>query len=453
VSDTSRKSAGLLNKEPLYPAIGGLAPNSICRWSPFGALHRAQDSILAGARRVVVDWSIGGADAFAQPDGTDDPGDPTPVGAQVYPIADWRRVGAYRVNVSPGCGLVARVLYAPSGIVQKQSGANWIPDGVWAAVRIGHAWYESPSGSSTAMAYRSINLEGSGLGEWGGGEPEQGGHWWNLVRTKDITGIHPAQYLQDPDVAVEYSEHASVELHVEVKGGARILQIVVYEVPLAHVQAHDNASLKSAHAAPASLAPFTPMPMLKGSDGATYDENRHGITQVMQVAERQSERLGPHIFSLSSWRESDASIWDQAEQNPFTTSSASFVDIMGSGTTTWSNESRGWIVAGSNAKLHRLCDPRLIMRNGAAAVVPVRVRVDASQSAGTGTLRVQSSAYEWVDVSITGARAWYTMVGYLASQVYGDQHIANLQVFVRCTAGTLSVYNVTCCFGQWDAAI
>lgn len=458
MSDTSRKSASLLNKEPLYPAIGGLAPNTPCRWSPFGALHRAQDTVLAGARRVLVDWSLSGAEAFAQPDGSADPGDLVAPVAQAYPDSTtWRRIGTYRINVSPGCGLAARVFYVPSGLTQKPvtpvGFGDHASDGVWAAVRVGHRWYESPSGSSTTLAYKSTNLPGSDLGDYGGGEPAQGGGWWPLVDYEDIKGIYPAQYLHDPDVAVEYSEHASVELRLEVKGGARLLQIVVYEVPLSHVQAHDNTGLKSAHAAPSSLAPFTPMPMLKGSDGATYNENRHGITQTMQVAERQSERLGPHLFSISSWRESDASIWDQAEQNPFTTSSASFVDLTGSGLTSYDEENRGWIVAGSNAKLHRLCDPGLVMRGGVAAVVPVRIRVDASQSAGTGTLRVQSSDYEWVDVSITGARAWYTMVGYLASQTYGDQHVANVQVFFRCTAGTLSVYNVTACFGQWAVQV
>jgi hypothetical protein len=93
------------------------------------------------------------------------------------------------------------------------------------------------------------------------------------------------------------------------------------------------------------------------------------------------------------------------------------------------------------------------MREGAAAVVPVRVWVDASQSAGTGTLRVQSSAYEWVDVPVTGARDWYSIPGYLLSQVYGDQHIANVQIFFRCTAGTLSVYNACVDFGAWAVQI
>jgi hypothetical protein len=450
MADSSYKGADIEAKTPGTPAIGPLAPNTSCRWSPFGSLHRWQDAVLGGSRRVVAEWSIGGADAFAQPDGTADPGYPTPVGAQVYPINDWRIIGTYRANVTPGCELRARVVYAPAGLVQKAIGPNWTTDGAWAALRIGHLWAQTPSGSATSVAYKSITMEGSDLGEWGGGEPAQGAGWWGLVRYKDIPHIRPAQFLQNPVIAARYSEWAYVNLTIEVQGGARPLHVIVYEHPLSHVQEHDDDGLKSAHAAPAGNAPMTLVPMTKAVDGTTYEEHRHGVTQTMQVAERQSERLGPRILHVTSWRESDATIWDQAEQNPFTTASASFEDIKGTGITTYDEENPGWIVAGSNAKLHRLCDPNLIMRGGVAAVVPVRVRVDASRSAGTGTLRVQSGPYEWVDVSITGTRAWYTAVGYLKSQVYGDHHEANVMIFVLCSGGgTLSVYNVCVDYGAW----
>lgn len=460
MSDTQYKGVDLLGKSPGLPAIGPLAANTACRWSPFGSLHRMQDRVLSGSRRVVAEWSLGGADAFAQPDGTVDPFSDS--ATNDYPDADvWRRLGSYRASVSPGCELRARVLYVPAGLTQKftvDTNADLIADaytsdGAWAALRIGHAWAQSPTGASTAIAYKSITMEGSTIGDFGGGEPAQGGGWWNLVRRKDIVDIRPANFLTTPATAEDYSEWAQVELRLEVRGGARVLHVVVYEHPISHVQAHDNTGLKSAHAAPEGNATMTLVPMTKAVDGPTYDENRHGLTQTMQVAERQSERLGPRILHVTSWRESDAAIWDQAEQNPFTTASASLVDILGSGLTTWDAENRGWIVAGSNAKLHRLCDPNLILR-GEAAVVPVRVWVDASRTAGTGVVRVQSSAYEWADVDVTGARDWYTMTGHLASQVYGDHHAANVQIFVRCSGGgTLSVYNVCVDFGAWALQI
>jgi hypothetical protein len=96
-----------------------------------------------------------------------------------------------------------------------------------------------------------------------------------------------------------------------------------------------------------------------------------------------------------------------------------------------------------------LCDPNKIMAGGAAAVVPVRVRMDAVVSAGTGTVRVQSSPCEWVDTTIGTLRGWYTAVGYLETQVAGDHSWATLRVFIRAAGGTLSLYGVSVDFGSW----
>ncbi len=458
MSDTEYKGRNLIGLEPGEPAIGGLAPMTLCRWEPLGGLERAQDRIVAGAwGRTVADWSLSGATDWAQPNGTSDPN--THLANNIYPdAAVWRRLGTYRVNVTPGCQLEARVFYCPAGLTQKftdDTDLNGTPDayesaGAWAELRIGHAWQQTPGGATTPIAYRSMSMEGSLNGTWGGAENTGvAGQNWNDLKDDYIFDIRPAGYTTDPSVAAAYSEWSTVELRIEVRGGARVQQVVIYEVPLAHVQDHDNAGLKSVHAMPAGLAPQMPMPMIKPPNGATWDENRFGITQLMQVAERQSERLGPRLMHVSSWRESDASIWDQTEQNPFTTTSPTFVALDGSGLTQWSAESHGWIIAGAHAKLHRLCEPRLIARDGAFAVMPVRVRIDASQSAGTGTVRVQSGPFDWVDVPITGARAWSTLTGYLESQVYADHHWANVQVFVRCTSGTLSVYNVVVDYNAW----
>lgn len=449
MADTEYKGKALIGLEPGEPAIGGLAPLSLARWEPLGALERAQDRIVTGALgRVVVDWSISGATDWNVPNGTVDP---TSAAPNIYPEHDvWRRIATQRVNVTPGCELRAKVLYLPSGLTQKVGGAAFVSAGAWAELRIGHAWAETPAGATTAIAYRSVVMDGATQGTWGGLENSGvAGQNWNDMREADIVDIRPATYTTDPTVAVDYSEWSTVELRLEVRGGARVHQVVIYEVPIAHVQLHSNASLKSVHAMPNTQQPLTAVPQIKPPNGATYQENRFGVTQLMQVAERQSERLGPRLFHINSWRESDASLWDQAEANPYTTTSATFVAMDGSGLTTWSPEAHGWIVAGAHAKLHRLCEPRLIAPGGCFAVIPVRIRVNAVQSAGTGTVRVQSGPYEWVDVSITGARAWYTMTGYLLSQVYPDHHEAVLQIFVRCTAGTLSIYNVVGDFNKW----
>ena len=351
-----------------------------------------------------------------------------------------------RVLVTPGCELAARVFYCPAGIV-----TNSIDEaaGIWAEVRIGATW--TNGSSSVGPNYRGCLMEGAQGGTYGGAQNSEAGANWADLRHRDILEIRPPGFTSDPDVSSVYSEWSSVELQLEIRGGARVTQVVIYEVPLAHVQAHDDAGEKSVHALPTSMAPQTPLPQSEPGQPAVYEEHRAGLGQLQDVAQRQSERLGPRIASIHSWRESDTSIWQQTEANALTTASATMVDLFNSAITTYSQDNPGWIVAAGHAKLHRLCEPRRIMRGGGAAVVPVRVRVDASRSAGTGVVRVRSGAYEWIDVNVTGGRAWYTATGYLESQVYGDHSWANLQLFGQCSGGgTLSVFNVSVDFGAWD---
>lgn len=451
MADTQYKTRSLVGLDPIYPAIGALLPLTPCRWAPFGALMRAQDTIPATSRRVVAEWSLSGADDFAQPDGTSDPGDALdPVAAQIYPDNSWRTLGNYQAHVTPGCELRAHVLYCPAGIVQKQVapvvGDTWAIDGAWAELRIAATW--TGPGATVGPLYHTISMEGADGGTYTGAEPTEDGGCWQVVREKQIVKIRPLGYDTTPATAQDYSEWSDVLLAIQVRGGARVIHVIVYEVPLAHVTLHSDTSLQSIHAAPPSMLPMTPAPMIRAPNGATYNERRHGTRKTMEVAERQSERLGPRIAHWTCWDESDASIWDQAEGNPWTTSSASFVEITPSASpaATYDTTMRGHVVGGAHAQLHRLCDPSLIMRMQ-GAVVPARVRVDASRSAGTGTVRVQCGEYEWVDVSITGGRAWYEATGYLASQVHADHDGPPLARWGRTTAGTLSVYSISIDFG------
>lgn len=446
MSNTQYKMKLLRGLELAYPAIGGLAANTLMRWEPFAAAARAQDTIPASSRRVVADWSISGAIDWAQPNGS---AIPNPASGHVYPYPVWRRAGTYHAMVTPGCELRARVFFLPSGLVQKDN----VPvvdesDGAWAKVRIGTIW--TNGGTSTGPHYRECSLPGSTQGTYGGFEETAPGANWAEEDYRDIVDIRPPTFLSDPAIGSKYSEWSSVEIRIEFMGGARITQVVVYEVPLVHVQAH-NASDTSVHAMPGGGSPLTPMPQDDAADGVTYQENRFSTTQMRRVADRQSERLGPRILHWSSWDESTISVLTDTENDPVTFTLNAFRDLLGDTTlSTYAQDNPGWIVAAAHAKLHRLCEPRLIMPGGVAAVVPVRVRVDASRSAGDGIVRVQSGPYEWVDVNITGGRGWYTMVGRLETQVTPDHSWANLQVFARVASGTLSVWNICVDFGAWD---
>jgi len=449
VTNEQYKAKTLTGLDPTSPAIGGLAPWTRLRWSPFGAVMRAQDTVPATSRRTVAAWSLSGATDWAQQPGTVDPGVAAPTG-HVYPTdTTWRTLGTYQAHVTPGCELRAQVLYCPAGLTQFDTGGgvNFASAGAWAELRVRATW---TNGASTdGPNDHACTMEGSNKGDYGGLENSGAGQNWNDLREKQIVNIRPAEYLTDPTVAVAFSEWSDVLLQIQVRGGARVVAVRVYEVPRAHVTLHSNAGLTSVHAMPPSLAPQTSFPQTKATDGTTYEEHRFGSVRTLQVAERQSERLGPRPFCFSTWNESTHDTLTDTDVDPLTTASSSLVDLFNSSITAYDDNNPGWIIDGSNAQLHRLCDARLIAR-GRFAVIPVRVRVDASRSAGTGTVRVQSGPYEWVDVSITGARDWYEAVGYLRSQVFADHNSASCQVFGRCSGGgTLSLYGVSVDFGQW----
>lgn len=449
MSDDEFKARTLVGLVPTEPALGGLAPNSLLRWPPMRGLLRAQDTVPATSRRIVASWSLSGARGWAQPDGAANPGVPTPT-SHLYPDGTvWRTRGTWQAHVTPGCELEAHVLYCPAGLVQTDvgGGVNFASDGAWGEVRILATW--TSGGSSDGPNEHGIVMEGSSNGPYGGQDNAAAGENWADLKARKVVGIRPAEFTTDPDVAVAFSEWADVELELQERGGSRLVGVVIYERPRAHVTLHTDDGLVSVHAAPAGSGALTPYPMTKAPDGATYEEHRCGTRRTAQVSQRQSDRLGPRPVFGQIWDEDAIDVLTDTEAAPITTTSTSFVDLFDAEITDYDDDNPGWIVAASNAQLARLSGSALIAR-GEFAVVPVRVRVEAGASGGTGTVRVQSGPYEWVDVSITGARGWYEAVGFMRSQVFADHNVGTCQARIRTSAGTLSVYGTPSVdFGHW----
>lgn len=449
MSDAQYKTRQLQGLDPVSPSVGGLAPMTPVRWAPVGAVMRAQDTVPATTRRILARWSLSGAADWAQPRGTDDPAGGVGNPAQ-YPEDAWRSLGTFSAHVTPGCELAAYVVRCPSGIVQQYVVASneYVIDGIWAQVRLGVTW--SNGASSTGPHYRTAQIEGTPAGDYGGQEAMGAGQNWSQTKVTSLGRHRPPTYLTTPADAATYSEWSDVELELGIRGGARIVEFVICEQPIAHTTVNTDDGLTSVHAMPASLAALTPGPMTKAPDGATYEEHRHGTRRTMQVAERQSERLGPRIMAWSCYDESDTDIWDQAEGNPVTRASAALVHLLdsGIGVADYTADTFGWVVGSAYAQLARLADPTCIARTDFSAI-PVRVRVDASQSAGTGTVRVQCGPYDWVDVTVTGVRATWEWTGIIEGQVYPDDEAYPLVVWVGSSGGTLSVYSVSVDFGTW----
>lgn len=447
MSNDQYKVKSLVGLQPTRPAIGNLRANSVLRHAPFLGTMRAQDTVPATSRRTLASWSLAGADDWAQPNGSTDP-DAGGASPQAYPTDTWRTLQDVRAHVTPGCILRGLVLYCPAGLVHK-GGGPWESDGAWAEARVLATWTNGVN--TDGPNAHSILMEGSQKGTYTGLENSGAGQNWSDLRRKAIYGIEPAEFTTDPTVAVAFSEWSDVRLQLQVRGGARVVAFLVYEVPRAHATLHSNSGLTSVHAIPATNGQLTPMPMTTAPDGTDYDEYRFGTLRTMQVAERQSERLGPRILHGGAWNEDTIDVLTDTEADPIAVTSASFVDIFDSSITSWAETNPGYLITGSNAQLHRWNDPTLIAA-GRFAVVPVRVRIDATPAAaGTAVVRVQSGPYEWIDVTIAGggARAIFTAIGFLRSQVFADHNVSTCQILARTSSGTLNLRNWSIDFGHW----
>lgn len=447
MSDSQWKSKKLAGLAPAFPAIGGLSANTLMRWSPLRAALEAQDHVPAQSRRVLAEYSLSGSDEWECPDDT--AGDPNNAGgAQLYPGGTWRTVGTFWSKLTPGCQLEAHVTFAPAGTVQKDTGGGfWIHDGAWAEFRAAVTWYHS--GGSTGPHYFAIAMSGSGLGAYGGGEQTDPAAEWGALDEKWLEGIRPPAFDGTSATAELYSEDADVRIVLQQRGGARVVHATVSEVPYWHVQAHNDAGDVCVVGMPAGTAPLMPLPQEDPADGATYQENRWGLTRMVQVANRQAERLGPRPLHITCY-DASANEWDQTDPTPWTVTSTSFVELDNSTVTAYDADFAAYCVAGAHAKLHRLAEPLLISRDE-HNTIPVRVHLDAEKSgAGAATVRVQAGPYSWVDLTVaSGARAHYEVVGYLRSQVHADDSAGALQIFARvASGGTLSVHGISIDYGQ-----
>ena len=129
MADTEHKIKQLAGLDPVYPAIGGLAANTVMRWAPLRAAMAAQDAIPATSRRILAEYGLDGSDDWHVPAGTVDPD----AFAQLYPLNDvWRITTTQLAGVAPSpvpplpepSGSSTPVVsVAPSGDVS--SGLGW----------------------------------------------------------------------------------------------------------------------------------------------------------------------------------------------------------------------------------------------------------------------------------------------------------------------------------------
>jgi hypothetical protein len=412
-------------------------PSELLR-PPAERMALAQDSILGG-RRTLLSRHTGGSHEFLV-DNTATGG-----GSQGKPDAvTWRRTAFARLEQQPGTALLVRFLYAPSGASEFNAGGTWDLSGVGGMTRVTAQW---DTGTATANATVERTLDGEDDAD--GAEKQDPGAQWGQLQHQVAPLMLPPGAVNDFSVAEDYSEWPTVTLAVEDKGGARVLHMSVGEVPSDHTALHTTTDPTFTASAPAWE---TDRPQIEAPDGATYEEHRYGIFRSMEIAAKQTERVGPVIGQWSAYDERAAGPTD-TDVAPRTTTAATFSRISAGLNTAWDTNEVGPFIMGTlRAPEH------LSTRITGAGSVPVLIRVEARFSAAgvaIGVCRFASTDRSYVDVVVDQAvvgSTWTTVSahGTLEASIASDDFWPVLQDFFRSDgAAQLEVRSWTVSYGDY----
>lgn len=427
-----------LEGAPSNPSVETVTALTPVAWHPTANVMGAQDTLCASAARVLATVGLAGSDEYPFDQSEDVDG----AAAQAYPTADeWRTIwGPLPRHVTPGCYLEAHVIYVPSGNTHREGEQDWEGDGARGDIRVRATWTngaETDGPNNHAVALEpSLLGDDAVAGADAGQLPTDAGGEWTVLRETLIEEIWPPGVDSSASTAADFAEWTQVELEIQLRGGARIVDVFVYERPLRHAQEHDDVSPQSCHAfhvgAGEPVAQVTQVPQSEVVDGLVWEDQRFGSHQTLRVGSRQGERLSDPGLAWTAWTSEDDT-FDELDIPPLTLSGATTPTGIFTGTAGYDEDAAAWLVSGAYSQRHDACEPLQVMRNGGRAVVEVRVWVDAEWTSGggaSGWIRLQSSPTEWVDVEFTdsGTRETLEVIGWLETQVAADQDHATLQV-------------------------
>lgn len=439
MTDTAFKHTPLAELSPGSASTVALRPLTVMTHEAQRAVAAAQDTVVAGSRRVVGTWGLDGSSSFAVPDtGLQGPG------MQSHPHRDTLRLaGSIFCNrLTPGSFVAARLYFIGSGSTAV-GGPPWSDGGPGGAVTLEHSW---ASGASTdgPHAVETV-LEASPVVD--SAIPAVQAGFWHQLQVIELGGFQPDD-IATPATGVLWVEDLELQLEVKLRGSPRIQSVVVYERPVRAIYDHDEVADEAVNGQGPVEVPQSTVPQIEAADGATFEERRFGTHQLLRVADRHQRVVGP---ILMQWLAHDESSQDPLEDiEPVEVTSTTFVDLLEPVVTAYDRDRAGWITAAAHAKVHYLNDRVLIMPGGVAAVVPCRVVVEAKITGVIGTVRVQTGEYEWIDVTITSAGYTENLAtGYAESQVTPDHAWGTTQVFLKVQgAGSMDVKAVAVTFGE-----
>ncbi len=416
--------AGFGVSPPIEP-LNGLQP---MRRSPVEAIFRAQDRVVTMGRRVVAEGGLRGSETFFTPDS-----DPTSmVGTHPAPT-DRRLIAGGSIDLTPGSFFRASVVSVPSG--ETQLTGTTTAGGASGSIDIDIVWTDQDTGSVSTS--HTIPLQSSG--EVHGAEPDNMFSQLRQVLTDYLT---PGG-VTDPVELRRWSRRANARVLVYAVGGARPVDVCVWEEPYATaMEADDDGEEFCSHFYADGTPGGTRSPLLypwQRASETTPDGNpRAGTLHAMDVHHGQQRYLGPVLFSWCGARESDGSEGVSITSN-------SLVSVLGSGQTTFDITEPG-LPVGTGGYARRLSSNGPYVLRDRVAAIPVFIRVYATVSAATGTIRVMTREDSYIDMTIpVGGPSWHLAYGWLEVGINPDDIASTLaQLFAMVgVGGTFTVHVVT----------
>lgn len=374
------------------------------------ALYSQMPPLHVG-RRILLTAGLMGNAEFLVIDGTNPHN-----ASKVYPNSNASRIMAYtKVRLTPGYNIKASGIFVPSGPCQTSTSSGGFYE---ESQNVGYVEILITINNGISTASGTINLMLPASNEtYKAIKSGSGGAWTVMIKQEGVCSI--------PEIGtIGWVENVTAELTIKAWGGARPVDICVYEIP--NIAIHDETHRECT--IPAYLKDVTSKFAMTGKE---YTGNaRGGSHQLSKTMIDYKKVCGPTIFQWSPWNEFVNTI-SQTEGTAVTSTSTTYADITNSTTSTWSITNPAWSMScGSYGGNIEQSGPIEIENNSCVPVL-CRAYMKGGGVGVTGTVKFQTADYSLCELSTTSATyVWVEKLAWLrcATDV---QYISSIQVFLK----------------------
>jgi len=366
--------------------------------------------------------------------------------SQEYPNnTDERVILRLKWGRAPGAKVIVDGLVLPCGMTQKYvvEPGSWIADIVDGAIIIDYT-FTGPAGTVTdTTTIDTLPLSSEPFGAL----PTSDGACWTKMEWVSAV-LDPYGMLVSNDELYDWSEGVTVEVTVKVRGGVRIVDLSVLEIPNYYyardigTDTNDEYYLPMVTNGAGNVVKAYPRDYPVSA--LTTTDPTYGTLLLADVNHRQHTQPGPILAQWGTWSDVNTPV-TQLDVNAVEVTSMTFTSIPFTSLTDWRSTNPGWSVSsGGNAQQYKSSNAKRTLRN-VNACVPVRIRVYAKlDGTSDATIRFQTENYSVAELLVSNSSyEWLSTTGHIRCGT-GAEDESVLMAFgkVAGATDTLSVQHV-----------